>query len=256
MSDILEIIEQKKQELDALRPFQGEALQNLEQWYDVELTYTSNALEGNTLTRSETAIVLEKGLTVRGKPLKDHEEAVDHFEALQFVRGLVGDPRPIAENDVRDIHRLVVARTQNGEAGHYSKFPRRISGSSVVLPSPEKIPPLMTDFGEWLAQAEPTPENAIKAHIDLVSIHPFSDGNGRTSRLLMNLMLMRGGYPPTVIHPEGRPDYIDSLEKAQLTDDQSDYQAFMLDRLGASLDQYLNFLRGNDCDHTADTHQP
>ena len=156
MSDILEIIEQKKQELDALRPFQGEALQNLEQWYDVELTYTSNALEGNTLTRSETAIVLEKGLTVRGKPLKDHEEAVDHFEALQFIRGLVGDPRPIAENDVRDIHRLVVARTQNGKAGHYSKFPRRISGSSVVLPSPEKIPPLMTDFGNgWHKPSQP-----------------------------------------------------------------------------------------------------
>lgn len=245
MSGILARLQDKKDQLDALRPLQQHALENLEAWYDVELTYTSNALEGNTLTRSETAIVIEKGLTVRGKPLKDHEEAVDHFEALQFVRSLVNDPRPVTEMDIKSIHRLVVARIQNGEAGQYSKYERMISGSSVKLPSPEKIAPLMADFGEWIMQADATPENAIDAHIQLVTIHPFSDGNGRTARLLMNLMLMRGGYPPMVIPPEDRPDYIDGLEQAQLTGSKTEYQTFMLRKLETSLDDYLNFLRGD-----------
>ncbi len=242
MSSPLQNIDELKRQLDVLRPLHGEALKNLEDWYDVELTYTSNAIEGNTLTRSETAIVIEKGITVRGKPLKDHEEAVDHFEALKFVRNLVADPRPINEADVRDIHRLVVARTQNGEAGQYSKYERRISGSLLVLPSPEKIAPLMSAFGTWLSEAKPTPENAVKAHIDLVTIHPFSDGNGRTARLLMNLLLMRGGYPPIIIHPEDRPDYIDYLERAQLTGDISVFQSFIYERLLHSLRKYLDFL--------------
>lgn len=244
MIEILNIINTKKQTLNTLRPFSEEALKNLENWYDVELTYTSNALEGNTLTRSETAIVLEKGITVRGKLLKDHEEAVDHFDALQFVRGLVRDPRPVTESDVRDIHRLVVARTQNGKAGQYSVHERRISGSKVKLASPEQIPSLMGEFGQWLSQAEPTPENAIEAHLQLVTIHPFSDGNGRTARLLMNLELMRGGYPPIIIHPDQRPDYIDALEQAQLTGDKTAFQEFLLKRLDASLDEYLSFFQG------------
>ena len=244
ISDLLETIAQKKQELDAARPFPVEMLNRIKQWYDVELTYTSNALEGNTLTRSETAIVIEKGLTVRGKPLIDHMEAIDHYEALQFLHILVADTRPLTEVDVRDIHSLVVARTQSREAGRYSSYQRFISGSPVVLPSPEKIRPLMSEFGHWLIQVEPKPENAIRAHFDLVSIHPFSDGNGRTSRLLMNLLLLRGGYPPMVIHPENKPDYIDSLERAQMYGDKSDYQVFMLQRLDDSLSHYLDFICG------------
>ena len=242
MHELLTQISDKKNTLDALRPLHAQALADLEAWYDVELTYTSNALEGNTLTRSETAIVIEKGLTVRGKPLKDHEEAVDHFEALRFVRSFVSDTRPVTEMDIKAIHRLAVARTQNGEAGRYSQHERMISGSMVTLPSPEQIAPLMDDFGIWVSSAETTPENAIEAHYRLVTIHPFSDGNGRTARLLMNLLLMRASYPPIVIPPEDRPDYIDSLEQAQLTDDKTDYQRFMLTKLNHALDKYLEFL--------------
>lgn len=241
--DLLQSITQKKSDLDALRPFAEDALLQLEQWYDVELTYTSNALEGNTLTRSETAIVIEKGITVRGKSLKDHVEAVDHFEAIKFVRSLVKDIRPITEADIRDIHRLVVAKTQQKEAGQYSKFERRIAGSKVKLASPEEVPRLMSALGQWLSQAEFTPDNAIEAHLRLVTIHPFSDGNGRTARLLMNLTLMRGGYPPIIIHPENRPDYIDSLEKAQLSGDKADFRLFLLARLENSLDEYAEFFQ-------------
>ena len=160
---------------------------------------------------------------------------------VQFVRNLVKDPRPISERDVCDIHRLVVAKTQSDQAGHYSKFERRIAGSTVKLARPEEIPVLMGDFGHWLSQIKSTPDNAIQAHLTLVTIHPFSDGNGRTARLLMNLVLMRGGYPPIIIHPEHRPDYIDTLEKAQLSDDDTDFSAFLLDRLENSLDEYLDF---------------
>ncbi len=245
MSDenLIQRVEEKKAKLDSIRPLEQDTLRRLEQWYDVEFTYSSNALEGNTLTRSETAIVLEKGITVRGKPLKDHEEAVDHFEAIKFVRDLVKDPRPISEKDVCDIHRLVVAKTQSDQAGQYSRFERRIAGSQVKLANPEGIPSLMGDFGQWLSQADSTPDNAIEAHLKLVTIHPFSDGNGRTARLLMNLKLMRGGYPPIIIHPEHRPDYIDSLEKAQLSGDNTDFRYFLLDRLESSLDEYLGFFQ-------------
>lgn len=243
---MLEEIHRKKARLDQLRPFSQEALAELEAWYDVELTYTSNAIEGNTLTRQETALVLEKGLTVRGKPLKDHQEAVDHLDAMKFVRGLVAQDRAITEADVRDIHRLVVGSTLKSEAGSYSQHRRRIAGSMVVFPNPAKVPALMAEFGSWLTQSQPSPETALQAHLHLVSIHPFSDGNGRTARLLMNLILMKSGYPPLVIGPDDRLDYLESIEKHQLGENSADYEAFMLRRLDASLDDYLKFLERDD----------
>jgi len=239
---MLEEIKNKKEKLDALRPFSQEVLAELDAWYDVELTYTSNAIEGNTLSRQETALVLEKGLTVRGKPLKDHQEAVDHLDALRLVRELVEQDHPITEGNVRDIHRLVVGRTLKTEAGVYSQHRRRIAGSMVVFPNPVKIPGLMKEFGNWLSQSKPSAETALEAHLRLVSIHPFSDGNGRSARLLMNLILMKDGYPPMVIRPEDRPDYLDGIEEYQLHQETSDYRAFMLGRLNASLDDYLRFL--------------
>jgi len=146
-------LQAKRDRVDALRPLSQDALANLEAWYDVELTYTSNAIEGNTLTRQETAIVLEKGITVRGKPLKDHQEAVDHLEAQRFVREIASRPRAVGEADVRDIHRLVVAGTLKAEAGVYSQHQRRIAGSRVVFPNPAKLPDLMREFGQQLAEA-------------------------------------------------------------------------------------------------------
>lgn len=239
---MLDEIKAKKAKLDALRPLSPQALAHLEAWYDVELTYTSNAIEGNTLTRQETALVLEKGLTVHGKPLKDHQEAVDHFAAIHVVRDMAQQDRPITEADVREIHRLVVSSTLPAEAGLYSSHRRRIAGSLVVFPNPAKIPDLMAEFGQWLSAATSSPETALEAHLRLVSIHPFSDGNGRTARLLMNLLLIKAGYPPLVVPPEDRAEYIDSIEKYQLHAEQADYQTFMLRRLGAALDDYFRFL--------------
>jgi Fic family protein len=233
----------KKAELDRLRPLTRAGAAELERWYDVELTYTSNAIEGNTLTRSETAIVLEKGFTVNGKPLRDHMEAIGHKDALDYVHGLAQRDEPIREMDVRHIHKLIVGRSDPENAGSYSQFQRMISGSPLVLPSPAEIGPLMSDFGQWLSKAPSNAETAFAAHEKLVTIHPFSDGNGRTARLLMNLVLFKAGYPPVVIGPEQRTDYINSLEAVQLRNDPKPYRRMMAERLDVSLDHHISILR-------------
>jgi cell filamentation protein, protein adenylyltransferase len=231
-----------KERLDGLRPLSPKSLDALATWYDVELTYSSNAIEGNTLTRSETAIVLEKGITIGGKPLKDHLEALGHCDALHLVRALVAASEPVREIDIREIHRLIQTRVDSEEAGRYRRHQRAIAGSSLVLPTPVEIPALMGDFTAWLAAAPDGPETAFAAHARLVAIHPFSDGNGRTARLLMNLVLMRAGYPPVVIGPEHRAAYIDALQALQLRSDPEPYQRFMTERLSASLDHHLAML--------------
>ena len=236
-------IEAQKRELDSLRPLTARSLAALEAWYDVELTYTSNAIEGNTLTRQETAIILDKGITIGGKPLRDHLEAVDHFDAVRFVRAFAAGKAPIEEDAVRQLHGIVLARSQPAEAGRYSQIQRRIAGSGVVFPSPNKIPREMEALGVSLARQPSTPRSAFEAHYRLVSIHPFSDGNGRTARLLMNLILFRGGYPPVVIGLDRRQTYLETLEKAQLGGSKEPYELFMADRLLTSLSDYLGHLR-------------
>lgn len=235
-------LRRKKRRLDALRPLSPASLEALAAWYDVELTYTSNAIEGNTLTRSETAIVLEKGITIGGKPLKDHLEALGHRDALGFVRALAQAGEKVREIDLREIHRLIMARLDPEEAGRYSTHQRAIAGSPLVLPSPAEIPPLMGDFAAWLATAEAGPETAFEAHLRVVTIHPFSDGNGRAARLLMNLLLLQAGYPPVVTGPEHRAAYIDALQAVQLREDPEPYARFMAERLEASLDHHIEML--------------
>lgn len=235
-------IGQLKLELDRLRPLSPESVRTIDNWFDIELTYSSNAIEGNTLTRVETAVLLEKGITVSGKPLKDHLEAVGHKEALDFIRLLSQKDEPIRESDVRVIHKLVLGQSTPTEAGSYSTHQRMIAGSLVRFPSPAEIPALMGDFTSWLRTAETNPGTAFEAHYRLVTIHPFSDGNGRTARLLMNLLLIRGGYPPVVIAPEERVAYLTSLESRQLGQGDRAYHDFMASRLVASLRLYVGHL--------------
>jgi Fic family protein len=236
-----QIVRDRKAVLDALRPLSAETTAALDRWYDVELTYTSNALEGNTLTRSETAIVLEKGITVSGKPLKDHLEATGHLEALGYMRDLAKSSEPVRELDIRNLHRLVLGQVDSSEAGKYSNHERLISGSTKILPSPLEVPALMQQFITWLASAPPAPETAFDAHERLVSIHPFSDGNGRTARLLMNLLLLRQGFPPLVIVPENRPAYHESLRSADNGDHAAYYNAMYI-WLARSLEHTLRVL--------------
>lgn len=244
MSDALKAeIAQKKEVLDQLRPLSAEALSQLQKYYDVELTFTSNAIEGNTLTHRETAEVIEHGVTVGGKPLRDHLEALDHYAAVQWMRELAAQSTPLDEGVVSELHRRIVVRSQPNIGGIYSAYPRRVAGSAVVFPNPAKLPALMADFGAWLQNAGATPDAAFDAHFRLTAIHPFSDGNGRTARLLMNLMLIRGGYPPVAVRPEDRKEYLDALEKASLSDDRGDFETLMQRRLLTTLGEYVSALQ-------------
>jgi Fic family protein len=243
MDELLISIAAKKERLDALRPVSREALLALQKSYDVDLTYTSNAIEGNTLTLRETAEVIEHGITVGGKSLRDHLEAVDHYNAVLWMRELAAKTTPVDESIVRELHRRIVFRSQPEIGGIYSTLPRRIAGSPVIFPNPVKIPQLMEAYGEWVGKAQPVPAASFEAYYRLVAIHPFADGNGRTARLLMNLLLLREGYPPVAVRPEDRKTYLDTLEQASVQDDLKPFQTFMHRRLDATLRDYLNDLQ-------------
>src|SRR5262245_12730695 len=191
MDDLGARIAAKKAELDRLRPVVGAGLGNLEHVHDLELTYTSNAIEGNTLSAAETTLVIEQGITIGGKPLKDHLEAIDHYKAIGYVRALAGRGTPLTEADLRQLHHLVVQRSHPEIAGRYASQARYVLTDTGRhnFPSPVEVPALMGDFSRWLGTAADTPETAFAAHFRLAEIHPFDDGNGRTARLLMNLIL-------------------------------------------------------------------
>src|SRR5271156_5828394 len=163
-------IERSKAELDRMRPLSTAAFAQLQKHYDVELTYTSNAIEGNTLTLRETAEVIEHGITVGGKSLRDHLEAIDHYEAVQWMREIAARIAPIDEGVVCDLHRRIVARSQPAIARIHSALPRRIAGSPVVFPNLARIPQLMGELGAWLHAAAPDPASAFEAHFRLTAI--------------------------------------------------------------------------------------
>lgn len=244
-----DLLDKKKKKLDDLRPLSSELTKNLEEWFKVELTYTSNAIEGNTLSRKETAIVVEKGLTIGGKTLVEHLEATNHAKALDVINKLAKKKYyEITERDILAIHYAILHGIDDYNAGHYRHVPVRISGSSVIMPNPAKVPLLMTDFISWLNRGKnihPV-ELAGEAHYRLVTIHPFSDGNGRTARLLMNLILVMEGYPPAIIRPQERLPYITSLEIAQLGGSKEKYQKIIYNAANRSLDIYLKAIMGEE----------
>lgn len=232
----------KKKKLDSFRPFSQDILTNLEKWFEVELTYSSNAIEGNTLTRQETALVLEKGVTVGGKPMKDHLEAINHLEALQTMREMATKPS-VSLQDILSLHFLILKGIEDEHAGAIRTVPVRISGSTVILPNPLKVPDLLDSFVEWMKTTQDHPIHlAALAHYKLVTIHPFIDGNGRTARLLMNLILIHNGYPPAIITPKDRLKYIKSLEKAQLGGSLDDYLQVIYEATNHSLQIYIKAL--------------
>ena len=200
MKDWLTVLTHKKQQLDQLKPLSSALVKNLGDWLRIELTYASNAIEGNALSRQETAQVVEKGLTISGKTLTEHQEAINHASAWELVKQLAGETRKISETDILAIHRLILNNIDNQNAGRYRSVPVRISGSTVILPNPLKVPELMEKLVNWLKSAKGhSVKLAAEAHYQLVSIHPFTDGNGRTARLLMNLILLKAGYPAAII---------------------------------------------------------
>lgn len=219
---------------------------SFQSWKRVELTYHSNALEGNTLSALETAQLLEHDLTVGGKTLREHLEARNHDQALRFVELRACDPQPIQERDLLAIHQQILTGINDEWAGRYRNGPVRIAGSSVVLPNALKVPVLMEALGIWLSDAQSSAViRAVEAHERLVSIHPFFDGNGRTARLLMNLILMQADYPAVVIPVSERLNYLQSLEQAQTGQGRTAYEYFMYTCIRKELEGRLDFIREN-----------
>lgn len=241
LNTLLEAVAEKKIQLDAYRPLPKALVKNLQQWFAIEQTYTSNALEGNTLTRNETALVVEKGITIAGKPLKDHLEAVNYAIALNFIHDLINKPRAsLVITDILDIHRIILKSIDDEHAGVFRRIAVKIAGSHVILPDPIKVPDLMNEFMQWLTTTSDNPIIiAAQAHYRLVAIHPFVDGNGRTARLLMNLLLMQEGYPPAIITMEHRKAYLEALEKADATQNYADFYRLIAQSVEHSLGMYL-----------------
>ncbi len=241
---IAQIVRAKMRRLSESRKFVAtDAWDSLERAQRIDITFTSNALEGNTLTAGETALVLEKGLTIGGKSLKDHLEATDHAHALDWIFEISRrhGSEPIRENDIRAMHGLIVAQSNPPIAGQYADKARFVntSGGVHAFPPPIDIPALMNTFVDWLQASPDEPEIAFEAHRRLVAIHPFDDGNGRTARLLMNLVLLRGGYPAIAIRPEDRPAYIAALENIATAQAVAAFDDLMFRRLDQTLDLYL-----------------
>ena len=214
---LLARLDKKKHELDALRPLPAAAVRRLQEQLTLEWIYNSNAIEGNTLTLQETRLILETGLTIGGKSLREHFEVTNHRTAIAYVESLVHDASPVTPFHVRQIHRLVLAQIDDVSAGQYRQLPVRIAGAAHTPPEPWEVVRLMTEWGEWLVERaldKHPVERAALAHHRLVAIHPFVDGNGRTARLVMNLLLMRDGYPPTIIMKANRRQYYRVLAQA------------------------------------------
>ncbi len=222
ISSLLKEIDLLQNEIDQYRPLDEYAQGQIKEYFRIGLTYTSNALEGNTLTESETKIVLEEGITIGGKPLKDHLEAVGHSQAYDFMYACV-TKKLFTEDDIKRFHHLFYYRIDERAAGIYRKIQVYLTGSKYPLPKPEDLSSLMHAFIpnciSSFKQEHPVVA-AIRAHKEFVYIHPFLDGNGRVARLLMNVLLLQHGYTIAIIPPVMRADYIRCLEVGRQDDTQ------------------------------------
>ena len=234
-------IVRKREALDKLRPFNQGALHKLQETFRVDMTYNSNAIEGNSLSLSETRLVLEEGITIGGKTFKEHLEATNHSKAIDFVQSLISKP-DIKEVDALSLHALILDRIDPQNAGYYRMGAVRISGTDYTPPNAAKVPALMQEVYRMLNIREgEIIEAAARIHQKFVDIHPFVDGNGRTARLLVNLYLMRNGYPPVIILRVERKKYIRTIMQARM-EGITHFANFIGKAVERSLDIYLDSL--------------
>lgn len=238
---LLAAIDRKKSELDTRRPLTKGEVERLTEEFIIEYTYNSNAIEGNTLTLRETDMVL-RGLTIDRKPLKDHMEAVGHKEAFDFVRDLVKEQASLSENIIKQIHYLVLADKRE-DRGVYRRVPVKIMGAKHEPVQPYLI---QTEMEQLLEDYRNNTDHIIsrlaRFHIEFEGIHPFIDGNGRTGRLLVNLELMKAGYPPIDIKFSDRISYYNAFDAYHVKHDLGAMQKLFAGYVNARLDSYLMML--------------
>ena len=239
---LLSQIDCKKKELDGKRPLTEGELTRLNEEFTVEYTYNSNAIEGNTLTLRETDLVL-RGLTIDQKPLKDHMEAVGHKEAFDFVSELVKEKCEINERVIKQIHYLVLADKKD-DRGVYRRLPVRIMGAAHEPVQPYLIVPKMEELlRNYLASEEHIVTKLARFHIEFEGIHPFIDGNGRTGRLLVNLELMKAGYPPIDIKFTDRIAYYNAFDEYHVKHNLKAMESLFAKYINERLDIYLKMLQ-------------
>ena len=236
-------VDNLKKELDNKRPIPKDTLRTLQEKINLEWTYNSNGIEGNTLTLKETQVVLE-GITVGGKSIKEHLEAINHEHAILFLNDLVKDDDPITEWNIKNIHTLILKEIDDENAGRYRSENVTIKGATHIPPDFVKVPELMEklilNYKTW-NKYHPI-IRATLLHGELVKIHPFVDGNGRTSRLIMNLDLMKHGFNPVIIKKENRLQYYEALDKANTTRDYTDFIKLINGLEIEMLKEYLELL--------------
>ena len=240
ISDLLfKKIEEKKEKLDSLRPLPKDSVKRIFEDIRLRHTYHSDAIEGNTLTLQETKLVLEEGVTIGGKPLKDHIEARNDAEAFDLMIELVNSKKKISQEIIQKIHEFVTKAILKNP-GKYRTENVAITGANIRPPSYLKLVKLMDEYIQNIEKLKlHTIKKAAFIHHELVRIHPFIDGNGRVARLLTNFYLMKKGYPPIIIQKEDRKNYYKSLNKADLGD-LSDFAMFIARAVNESLQYYLS----------------
>ena len=238
----LDRIEQKKILLDTKRPMAQIALERLRDSLNLEWTYNSTSIEGNTLTLNETRVVLEDGLTIKGKSMREHFEVANHHDAIEYLEGIVGSDQPLQTSEVLDLHELVMMKLEKLYAGRFRNSGVRIAGANFTPPNALKVP----DLFEALISTVNTNELGLSPivmatlfHHRFVWIHPFFDGNGRTVRLAMNLLLMRKGFPPAIILKHDRKKYYEALNQAN-KGSYAKLLLLMMQAVERSLDIYLS----------------
>lgn len=240
-------INQFKMELDSFRPLPKEIVANIHENLIINWTYHSNAIEGNTLTINETKVVLE-GITVGGKSLREHFEAINHKEAILFLEDLISDKQELSEGVIKNIHSLILKNIDNSNAGKYRSINVRISGAEHVPSNhvllAEQMNNLIEQYKSW-SNLHPVKQAAM-LHSEFVKIHPFVDGNGRTSRLLMNLALMQNGYPPAILPVSKRLRYYNALDKAHVKNEYDDFINLIIEIVEESFEPYWFALGIND----------
>ncbi|SFH84709.1 Fic family protein [Halpernia frigidisoli] len=245
----LERIVDKKIQLDKFRPIPDYALRSIKESLTIEWTYNSNSIEGNTMTLQETKLVLEEGITIKGKSLREHFETVNHQDAIEYVESLVSPKYQFTTNDILDVHALVLAKIEKDYAGRFRTSGVRITGANFNPPNALKVSSLVDELVDWANNSEMN--SLIKAaifHHRFVWIHPFFDGNGRTARLLFNIIFMKMGFPPAIILKNDRKKYYDALNNAN-KQDYSKLLLLVLQALERSLDIYLSSLNNTFDDY-------
>lgn len=241
----------KKQHLQSSRPLPAIALNKIRESLSIEWTYNSNSIEGNTMSLRETQMVLQEGITVKGKSLREHFETHNHDKAIDYLYSIINEEYTLRSIDILSLHGLVLRSIEEDFAGRIRNGGVRITGANFTPPNANKVPDLLDELIDFI-NTNPLNLNAIELatifHHKLVWIHPFFDGNGRTVRLSMNLLLMRCGFPPAIILKNDRKKYYEALNQAN----NGNYQKLtllMCQSLERTLNIYINALPDNDTEY-------